>query len=245
MNKQNKKTLLIFDFDKTILNDDSFGHIIFKSLTKEELQTIYNNRKDNWVDGYNYSLKQIKSHGISKTDFDNMLSELSLTSGMGDLFNYIKAQKEKYESIILSSNYEYVIKYILNKNKISDIFSDIICNPSREANENEKEQFIYVMKKKPHDCKSCNPCACKNNEFKEFCDSHDINNYDKIIFICDGFNDLCLAISLGKNDVTFARKDFVLHKKLLEKDLMNKLKCKVEFWNNGNDIIKYLEKPNL
>ena len=114
------------------------------------MQIIFNNRYKNWVDGYNYSLKQIKSHGITKEKFNEMLNQISLTQGMSDLFNYIKEKKENYDSIILSSNYEYVIKYILNKNNIIDIFLDIITNPSREANQDEKEQFIYVSKKREH-----------------------------------------------------------------------------------------------
>ena len=241
MKEKAKKTLLIFDFDKTILNDDSFGHIILNTLTKEELQIIYNNRNENWVDGYNYALKQLKSHGITKEKFNEMLNQISLTQGMSDLFNYIKEKKENYDSIILSSNYEYVIKYILNKNNIIDIFLDIITNPSREANQDEKEQFIYVLKKREHNCKICNPCSCKKNEFKEFCNTHDMNNYDKVIFICDGFNDFCLAVDLGENDITLMRKNFALYKKIKSKNFENNLKCKVQAWESGNDIINYLE----
>ena len=241
MKEKAKKTLLIFDFDKTILNDDSFGHIILNTLTKEELQIIYNNRNENWVDGYNYALKQLKSHGITKEKFNEMLNQISLTQGMSDLFNYIKEKKENYDSIILSSNYEYVIKYILNKNNIIDIFLDIITNPSREANQDEKEQFIYVLKKQEHNCKICNPCSCKKNEFKEFCNKHDMNNYDKVIFICDGFNDFCLAVDLGENDITLMRKNFALYKKIKSKNFENNLKCKVQAWESGNDIINYLE----
>ena len=241
MKEKAKKTLLIFDFDKTILNDDSFGHIILNTLTKEELQIIFNNRNENWVDGYNYALKQLKSHGITKEKFNEMLNQISLTQGMSELFNYIKEKKENYDSIILSSNYEYVIKYILNKNNIIDIFLDIITNPSREANQDEKEQFIYVLKKQEHNCKICNPCSCKKNEFKEFCNKHDMNNYDKVIFICDGFNDFCLAVDLGENDITLMRKNFALYKKIKSKNFENNLKCKVQAWESGNDIINYLE----
>ena len=241
MKEKAKKTLLIFDFDKTILNDDSFGHIILNTLTKEELQIIYNNRNENWVNGYNYALKQLKSHGITKEKFNEMLNQISLTQGMSDLFNYIKEKKENYDSIILSSNYEYVIKYILNKNNIIDKFLDIITNPSREANQDEKEQFIYVLKKREHNCKICNPCSCKKNEFKEFCNKHDMNNYDKVIFICDGFNDFCLAVDLGENDITLMRKNFALYKKIKSKNFENNLKCKVQAWESGNDIINYLE----
>ena len=205
------------------------------------MQIIYNNRNENWVDGYNYALKQLKSHGITKEKFNEMLNQISLTQGMSELFNYIKEKKENYDSIILSSNYEYVIKYILNKNNIIDIFLDIITNPSREANQDEKEQFIYVLKKQEHNCKICNPCSCKKNEFKEFCNTHDMNNYDKVIFICDGFNDFCLAVDLGENDITLMRKNFALYKKIKSKNFENNLKCKVQAWESGNDIINYLE----
>ena len=241
MEEKKKKSLLIFDFDKTIIDDDSYGHVILKTLTKEELQNIFDRRYENWVDGYNYSLKQIKYHGKTKEDFDKMLDELSLTKGMADLFSYIKAQKNNYDSIILSCGYDYVIKYILKKFNISNVFLDIICNPSREANPDETDQFIYVMKKKPHDCDKCNPCSCKNNEFKEFSSTHDMNNYDKIIFICDGYNDICLAKNLGKNDIAMARKDFALHKQLKENNSINNLNCKFEVWENGNDIINILK----
>ena len=241
MEEKKKKSLLIFDFDKTIIDDDSYGHVILKTLTKEELQNIFDRRNENWVDGYNYSLKQIKYHGKTKEDFDKMLDELSLTKGMADLFSYIKAQKNNYDSIILSCGYDYVIKYILKKFNISNVFLDIICNPSRDANPDETDQFIYVMKKKPHDCDKCNPCSCKNNEFKEFSSTHDMNNYDKIIFICDGYNDICLAKNLGKNDITMARKDFALDKQLKENNSINNLNCKFEVWENGNDIINILK----
>ena len=241
MEEKKKKSLLIFDFDKTIIDDDSYGHVILKTLTKEELQNIFDRRYENWVDGYNYSLKQIKYHGKTKEDFDKMLDELSLTKGMADLFSYIKAQKNNYDSIILSCGYDYVIKYILKKFNISNVFLDIICNPSRDANPDETDQFIYVMKKKPHDCDKCNPCSCKNNEFKEFSSTHDMNNYDKIIFICDGYNDICLAKNLGKNDITMARKDFALDKQLKENNSINNLNCKFEVWENGNDIINILK----
>ena len=241
MNEKRKKSLLIFDFDKTILNDDSYGQVILKILNKEELQYIFEKRYENWVDGYNYALKQIKLHGKSKNDFDELLNNITLTKGMEDLFNYIKEEKGKYDSIILSSNYEYVIKYILNKFNISNIFSEIITNPSREANPDEEDQFIYVLKRKEHDCKTCNPCGCKSNDFKKFCNTHDMSNYERIIFICDGFNDLCLAKNLGINDLTLARKDFALYKKLHEKNFNNDLKCKVEAWETGNDIINFLK----
>ena len=154
----NKKNLLIFDFDKTLINEDSFTCLMHKTLTKEEKSYIYKSAKENWVFGYNYLLKKIKEHGISKDEFNNILEELSLSKGMQELFSYIKENKKNFEIIILSSNFEYLIKYILIKFNIIDIFSEIICTPSRENNPNEKEQFIYVYEKEPHNCNFCNPC---------------------------------------------------------------------------------------
>ena len=68
-----------------------------------------------------------------------------------------------------------------------------------------------------------------------------MNNYDKVIFICDGFNDFCLAVDLGENDITLMRKNFALYKKIYSKNFENNLKCKVQVWESGNDIINYLK----
>ena len=68
-----------------------------------------------------------------------------------------------------------------------------------------------------------------------------MNEYDKIIFICDGFNDICLAKNLGKNDITLARKDFAFQKNINENNLVKDFNCKVDFWENGNEIINYLK----
>ena len=242
MKKEDKKYLLIFDFDKTILNDDSFGFLFMKALTKEEKEEIYRlPRNQNWVIGFNYTLKKIKSHGTTLNEFNKILEELPLTKGMLDLFSYIEKQKSKFEVVLMSGDYEYVIKYLLKYHKIYDLFSDIICTPSRISNSEEEDQFIYVLEKKPHNCKICNPCNCKSQDFKEFCLSHDINQYENVIFICDGWNDFCLAKILSNRDIVFARKNFALYKKLFENNLKSEINCKVEGWEDGKDIIKFLQ----
>ena len=66
-------------------------------------------------------------------------------------------------------------------------------------------------------------------------------NYEKIIFVCDGSNDICLAKILNKNDVLFPRKDFALYKKLDNEGLRDELKCNINSWVNGFEIISFLK----
>ena len=242
MSNDKKKILLIFDFDKTIINDDSFGYYAIKMLTKEEKAKLFKApRNQNWVIGFNLTLKMIKSHGTTLNEFNKVLEEIPLSKGMEELFTYIGKNKSKYEAVIMSSNYQYVIFHLLKHYNIFDIFSEIICTPSKESNSDEKDQFVYVLNNKPHNCPKCNPCNCKSLDFKEFLSSHDMSKYEKIVFVGDGWNDFCLAKDLSDKDVVFARKHFVLYKKLFEENLKNSLKCKAEAWDDAKDIVKYLQ----
>ena len=242
MRNDKKKILLIFDFDKTIISDDSFGYYAIKMLKKEEKAKLFRApRKQNWVIGFNLTLKMIKSHGTTLNEFNKVLEEIPLSKGMDGLFSYIGKNKSKYEAIIMSSTYQYVISHLLKHYNIFDIFSEIICTPSREPNSDEKDQFVYVLDNKPHKCPKCNPCNCKSQDFIDFLSSHDVNKYEKIVFIGDGLNDFCLAKELSGKDIVFARKNFVLYKKLFEENLKNSLKCKADVWDDAKDIVKYLE----
>jgi pyridoxal phosphate phosphatase PHOSPHO2 len=123
MSNDKKKILLIFDFDKTIINDDSFGYYAIKMLTKEEKAELFRTpRKQNWVIGFNLTLKMIKSNGTTINEFNKVLEEIPLSKGMEELFSYIGKNKSKYETVIMSSNYQYVIFHLLKYYKTGVLF---------------------------------------------------------------------------------------------------------------------------
>lgn len=243
MSDNQKKILLLFDFDNTISNDTSTYVLRKEFLTKEEYDQ---NRKahetgNDWIKAGNDYLKLFKDHGVTLEKINQVLEKVSLTDGTENLFEYIRKNKSKYDLVLLTSTFEYVINYLFKFYKINDLFTEIYCVKS-EIGKPEDDQIIYISQKRKHDCKDCGPIGCKNFDFKEFCSSHDMSNYSKSIFICDGNNDFCLAKNLKKNDVIFPRKDYALDKKLLKEEYKRQVSADVVVWKSGNDILNYLKE---
>jgi 2,3-diketo-5-methylthio-1-phosphopentane phosphatase len=239
----NQKILLLFDFDNTI-SDDTSTYILRKEfLTEEEyeLNRQAHEKGNDWIKYGNDYLKLFKQHGVTLEKINKVLEKVKLTDGMKNLFDYVRQNKTKFDLVILTSTFEYAINYLLKYYKIDDLFNEIFCVKSK-IGKPEDDQVLYISERKKHNCKDCGPCGCKSFDFNEFCESHNMNNYLKTIFICDGNNDFCLAKNLKKNDVVFPRKNYALYNRLFEKEEKNKILCDAIAWTSGNDIINYLKK---
>ena len=242
MSDINKKILLVFDFDNTITDSTSTQIIRKEFLTYEEYEEnrIAHETGNDWIKYTNDYLKLFKKHGVTLEKINKVLQTVNLADGMKNLFDFIRQNKSKYDVILLTSTFNYVIEYLLKFHKIFDLFTEIFCVKS-EIGKPEDDQIIYVYERKKHNCKDCGPCGCKNFDYNEYCENHDMNQYLKTIFICDGKNDFCLAKTLKKNDVIFERKNYDLYQKLLDKSYRYEISGELIDWTSGNDIINYLK----
>ena len=242
MSDINKKILLVFDFDNTITDSTSTYIIRKEFLTYEEYEEnrIAHETGNDWIKYTNDYLKLFKKHGVTLEKINKVLQTVNLADGMKNLFDFIRQNKSKYDVVLLTSTFNYVIEYLLKFHKILDLFTEIFCVKS-EMGKPEDDQIIYVYERKKHNCKDCGPCGCKNFDYNEYCENHDMNQYLKTIFICDGKNDFCLAKTLKKNDVIFERKNYDLYQKLLDKSYRYEISGELIDWTSGNDIIKYLK----
>ena len=243
MSEEQKKILLLFDFDNTILDGTSTYILRKEFLTEEEYnknKLAHDTSKD-WIKYGNEYLKLFKQHGVTLENIKKILDEkASLIEGMQQLFNYIKENKNKYDLVLLTSTFEYVIHYLLKHFKIFDLFTEIYCVKS-EIGKKDDEQIIYISARKEHNCKDCGPFGCKNFDFQEFCEMHDMKQYSKSIFVCDGKNDFCLAKNLKKNDAVFVRKNFGLYYYLFNEGYKKDINGEIVEWTNGNEILEYLK----
>ena len=140
MNKNDSnKTLLIFDFDRTIIEEDSDMEIV-NVCKDDEMRNDLNNKmkelSDDWIQYMTYVYKELaKKYTIE--DIKNYLERnIHLTKQFEDVFTYIRENKEMYEVILLSGANAFNINFLLQRFHIEDIFDDIITNPARENKEN-------------------------------------------------------------------------------------------------------------
>ena len=95
---------------------------------------------------------------------------------------------------------------------------------------------------------------CKGHILKEYITKKQsqATSYSCVIYVGDGYNDLCPGLTLGEKDILMPRKGFRLEKevkKILDSSTSSennlKLTSKVVYWENGFDILKAFKEQNF
>ena len=232
------KTLIIFDFDKTLTI--VFEEQRFLLPTKEEQEDIMERLNyENWTLLMSSFYNRIHDLNISISDINANIDKIEYNPGMLELLQYFENHKDKYSLVILSAGHYIQVIRALEKYNLINLFDEIVAIPSHI--ENGK---IIITQGHKYDCDICNVGQCKTFEYNLLIDKFKNKNisFDKEYYICDGLNDFCLARNLKENDVVFVRENFTLYKALYEKEWINNITCVVESWNDGYDIIDYIKK---
>ena len=239
---EGEKILLIFDFDETIVDQDSEYEQANMTLSKEEYHKIVEMDKIDYYDTFNYFFKRMKEIGLTLKDINSNLEKLKLSPNMKDLFDYLRKNKSKYEMIILSGDIDYSIKHVLKYHGFLDLFDDFILNKTEIQDENS-ERLIFVPRDQfPHSCDLCISSQCKGLELKKYLEKNQNKKYNKIIFVCDGGNDFCPSKKiLKKGDIVFPRVEHGLCRKLFDQKLINELECDVFPWKSADEIVSKLK----
>jgi pyridoxal phosphate phosphatase PHOSPHO2 len=258
-----KAKLAVFDFDNTIINANSDTYIdklVIEKLSQSdqdvkksfkypsEIEELYN--KFNWTHRMNGVFEYMKrNHDITKNDMINCLKEIKLNDSMVAL---LKALKDyEYELVVLSDANTIFIEEILKNHDLHTDFSKIYTNFGEF---NETEQLIvkpfnetFNPNGELFDCstKICASNICKGAVLRAHLNSlheKEINqNEMSLIYVGDGHNDYCPGLCLKENDFYFVRDNFSLARLLRrEKELSDKLKSQILYWNDAADILKHL-----
>ena len=235
------KSVIILDFDKTITESDTFEQQIELLPTKEAqdelIKRMYST--ENWFSALSDSYNEFYNLNITISDINNSIDKVNYTSGMLEFFNFLRNKKSKYILVILSAGHTYQINRVLQRNNLISFFDEIIA-----FNSYEKNGKIIFEKGNEFSCDFCvNLGMCKKNEFNILKQKYQKKNifFDKVYFICDGYVDFCLANNLTKNDELLVRKNFDLDKYLYKDGFVKDIKCNIDKWNNGFDLINFFD----
>ncbi|XP_007669391.2 kelch-like protein 23 isoform X1 [Ornithorhynchus anatinus] len=210
------KYLLVFDFDYTIIDDNSDTWIVKCAPEKtlpNGLRKSY--QKGNWTEYMGRVFRYLGDEGIREDEMKNTMTTIPFTAGMEELLNFIGKNKDIFDCIIISDSNAIFIDWILKAANFQDVFDAVFTNPAAF----NASGYLTVQHFHTHHCTKCPKNLCKGKVLIEFIDKQleQEVKYAQIIYVGDGGNDLCPVTFLKKNDVAMPRKGFTLQKLISEK----------------------------
>ncbi|XP_012882461.1 PREDICTED: pyridoxal phosphate phosphatase PHOSPHO2 [Dipodomys ordii] len=235
------KILLVFDFDNTIIDDNSDTWIVQCAPDQKlpiELQDSY--QKGFWTEFMGRVFKYLGNEGVGEDEMKRTMLSMPFTPGVVELFNFIRENKDKFDCIIISDSNSVFIDWILEAADFHDVFDNVFTNPAAF----DSNGHLTVENYHAHSCDRCPKNLCKNVVLVEFVDKQLKQgvNYTQIVYVGDGGNDLCPVTFLKKDDIAMPRKGYTLHKTLSKMSQnLQPVESSVVIWSSGVEIISHLQ----
>ena len=232
MNKSKKKSLLVLDLDFTILSENS-DYSILNLLSKDSFDDLEKIRQKstNWAHHMQQVYLKMKKENISIEKIKELVENIKFNPGFEELFQFIKTNQSSLDTMIISGANTLFLKWILEKNNLTEIFPTFYSNIAFE----DEDCVIKIEPYHEHNCSNCDDSQCKRILLWNHLNGN-LEKYENIFFAGDGENDYCLGTILRECDILFPRNKFPLYKKLFERDYIKNLSCIVHVWDDGNKI---------
>ncbi|XP_078085328.1 putative phosphatase phospho2 [Mustelus asterias] len=237
------KSLLVFDFDHTIVNGNSDTWVV-KCVPEKKLPDWLRESYDgqHWNEYMQKVFSYIGDQGIKESEMKQVMQSMPYTPGMVDLLKFICQNKDKVDCIIISDSNTVFINWILEVTNSSLAFNSILTNPANFVDQNH----LAIESFHSHHCLHCPDNLCKKKALDDFVTDQLKAGvqYKKTIYTGDGANDLCPIKGLKERDVAMVRKGYKLEKliqKLVDED-SGSLQPSIVIWSSGEEILSYLKK---
>ncbi|XP_030754897.1 probable phosphatase phospho2 [Sitophilus oryzae] len=247
------KNLAVFDFDHTVINDNSDTvvlNLIDKCKITDDLRNLY--RSDGWTAYMQGIFEVLHENRVAQIHIDNIIKEIPEVDGMSTLINELH-HNMNYDVIIISDSNTHFIQTWLEANNLHTTVLRVFSNPAKY---NDKGQLRIKMYHFQEQCTLSTKNLCKGMILEDFMRSQHANKvkYDRVVYVGDGHNDLCPILRLTDKGVACVRNKYkcsVLLNKLLSGENIegfdkNKhcLKAPVCIWDNGHEILDFIKKLN-
>uniref|UniRef100_UPI00398EF856 pyridoxal phosphate phosphatase PHOSPHO2 n=1 Tax=Pristiophorus japonicus TaxID=55135 RepID=UPI00398EF856 len=237
------KSLLVFDFDHTIVDGNSDTWVVRCTPEKklpDWLRKTYDG--NHWTEYMRRVLGYIGDQGIKESEMKQVMQSIPYIPRMVDLFKFICQSKDQVDCIIISDSNTMFINWILEFTNSILAFNCILTNPATF----DEQSHLIIENFHSHNCPQCPDNLCKKKALDDFvADQLKVGvQYKKIIYTGDGANDLCPIKGLKEYDVAMVRKGYELEKLILEMVDADSgsIQPSIVIWSSGKEILSYLKK---
>ncbi|TKS69703.1 putative phosphatase phospho2 [Collichthys lucidus] len=237
------KTLMVFDFDHTVVDDNSDTWVIRclpGQTLPDSVKKLY--RKGHWTEFMGRVMNYIGDQEVSPEKVRSVMETIPFTAGMTDLLTFISEHKSTIDCIVISDSNTMFIDWILCASGLQGAVDQVFTNPAKFNELGYMEVQCYHS----HDCDRCPVNLCKKKVLELYLAEQSDGGveYERIFYVGDGGNDLCPTSCLRGHDVAMPRKGFTLEKllaKLESQEDNSSLRAKVIAWSNGTEILEELK----
>lgn len=237
------KTLMVFDFDHTVVDDNSDTWVI-RCLPDVTLPDSVKNsyRKGYWTEFMGRVMKYIGDQDVSPDRVRSVMETIPFTAGMMDLLTFISENKTTIDCIVISDSNTLFIDWILQASGLHSAVDRVFTNPAKFNELGYMEVQCYHS----HNCNRCPVNLCKRKVLELYLSEKADGGvkYEQIFYVGDGGNDLCPTFCLRGNDVVMPRKGYTLEKLVSRLESQTddySLRAKVKVWSSGTEILEELK----
>lgn len=241
----NKRFLIFFDFDETIV-DETSDDMVVQVAPGQHLPTWL---KDTYQPGrYNEYMQRVLAYlaeqGVTESDIRGVMEKLPATPGMPTLLQFLRTRSQQdFEVVLLSDANTFFIDSWLRRNGARQIFHRVFSNPATF----NKDGRLVMRPFHSHECQRCPANMCKQVVVRDYVARRTQERgrpYQRVFYVGDGANDFCPALSLGPRDVAFPRRDFPMHRLITEthEAMPGQFKAVTVPWVSAEEVVGRLRK---
>ncbi|KAL7372012.1 hypothetical protein ABVT39_008443 [Epinephelus coioides] len=214
---QQERFLVLFDFDETII-DESSDDAVLRALPGQRLPDWLRNsyREGHYNEHMQKVLVYMAEQGVSKDSIQSAVENIPPTPGLLRLFQYLQSHQQDFELAVVSDANMFFIETWLERAGVRQLFRKIFTNPASFDAIGRLELLPFHS----HSCSSCPDNMCKQVILREYLAGREKERggtpFQRVFYIGDGANDICPSLALGPRDTAFPRRDFPMHRLLLE-----------------------------
>ncbi|KAJ0060360.1 hypothetical protein NL108_010135 [Boleophthalmus pectinirostris] len=242
---QDQRFLVLFDFDETIINENSDDAVV-RALPDQQLPDwlINSYREGHYNEHMQKVLAYMAERGVPKDSIQSAVETIMPTPGLLVLLQFLQNHQQDFELAVVSDANTYFIRTWLERAGVCHLFRKIFTNPASF----DASGRLVLLPFHSHSCKRCPDNMCKQVILRDYLAGRQKERggtaFQRVFYIGDGANDICPMQALGPRDTAFPRRDFPMHRLLMEIQTSQPAQFKANMvpWASGEDIVDCLKK---
>uniref|UniRef100_A0AAY4A265 Phosphatase phospho1 n=2 Tax=Denticeps clupeoides TaxID=299321 RepID=A0AAY4A265_9TELE len=238
---QSARFLVLFDFDETMVSESSDDAVV-RAAPGQALPA--------WLRAafrpgrYNEHMQRILAYlweqGVTEESIRREVERIPATPGLPALLDFLRSHRRDFECVVLSDANTYFIEAWLQRAGARQLFLEVITNPASF----DADGRLALLPFHSHGCPRCPENMCKQLVLQEYLLRRlreRGGDFQRVFYIGDGANDVCPSLVLREQDTALARRDFPMHRMLVDMR-PGAFKASVVPWASGEDVVDCLRK---